>query len=189
MREAMKMSDQREADAKVHHFRYDATDLQGKRMRLVDDLPTSDAATYRKALSASLTSFALMTRQVSRTISLCIQWVGPTSWAVWSFVSSLCTTKRNNLTCPERGWAEAATVVYARSDLRNGTEDSLRCVRLSWCLGLATVHGATTFRVNAVWIARLRSMMSRANVVRHRESRNRMCSMSSPRAGDGDPAT
>lgn len=44
------MSDQREADAKVHHFRYDATDLQGKRMRLVDDLPTSDAGHVQEGL-------------------------------------------------------------------------------------------------------------------------------------------
>jgi hypothetical protein len=30
-------------EPKVRHFRYDATGLRGKRMRVMDDLPTSDA--------------------------------------------------------------------------------------------------------------------------------------------------
>ena len=34
----------------VHHFRYDATGLRGKRMRLMDDLPTSDAGWPQEAL-------------------------------------------------------------------------------------------------------------------------------------------
>jgi hypothetical protein len=35
---------------KVHHFRYDATGLRGKRMRLIDDLPTNDAGDPQEAL-------------------------------------------------------------------------------------------------------------------------------------------
>jgi hypothetical protein len=34
----------------VHHFRYDAVGLRGKRMRLMDDLPTSDAGRPQEAL-------------------------------------------------------------------------------------------------------------------------------------------
>ncbi|WP_459958376.1 DUF7161 family protein [Mycobacterium avium] len=34
----------------VHRFRYDATRLRGKRMRLLDDLPTSDAGHPQQAL-------------------------------------------------------------------------------------------------------------------------------------------
>ena len=37
------MSNQAGAEPKVHHFRYDATGLRGKRMRLTNDMPTSDA--------------------------------------------------------------------------------------------------------------------------------------------------
>jgi hypothetical protein len=36
--------------ANVRHFRYDATGLRGKRMRLMDDLPTSDAGRPQEAL-------------------------------------------------------------------------------------------------------------------------------------------
>jgi hypothetical protein len=42
----MEMSQQRD----VRHFRYDATGLRGKRMRLMDDLPTSDAGHIQEAL-------------------------------------------------------------------------------------------------------------------------------------------
>jgi hypothetical protein len=44
------MSEQPGAEPKVHHFRYDATGLRGKRMRLMDDLPTSDAGHPQEAL-------------------------------------------------------------------------------------------------------------------------------------------
>lgn len=37
-------------DVNVHHFRYDATGLRGKRMRLVDELPTSDAGHIQEGL-------------------------------------------------------------------------------------------------------------------------------------------
>ena len=37
-------------DRTCHHFRYDATGLRGKRMRLTDDLPTSDAGCLQEAL-------------------------------------------------------------------------------------------------------------------------------------------
>jgi hypothetical protein len=42
----MAMSDQ----SGVHHFRYDATGLRGERMRLLDELPTSDAGHVQEAL-------------------------------------------------------------------------------------------------------------------------------------------
>jgi hypothetical protein len=42
----MEMSQQRD----VRHFRYDATGLRGKRMRLMDDLPTSDAGHIQEVL-------------------------------------------------------------------------------------------------------------------------------------------
>ncbi len=44
------MSEQPGAEPTVHHFRYDATGLRGTRMRLVDDLPTSDAGRPQEAL-------------------------------------------------------------------------------------------------------------------------------------------
>jgi hypothetical protein len=34
----------------VRHFRYDAAGLRGKRMRLMDDLPTSDAGHIQEVL-------------------------------------------------------------------------------------------------------------------------------------------
>ena len=37
-------------DRTYHHFRYDATGLRGKRMRLMDDLPTSDVGWLQEAL-------------------------------------------------------------------------------------------------------------------------------------------
>jgi hypothetical protein len=37
------------SEPRVHHFRYDATGLRGKRMRLMDDLPTSDAGHPQEA--------------------------------------------------------------------------------------------------------------------------------------------
>jgi hypothetical protein len=40
------MSQQRD----VRHFLYDATGLRGRRMRLTDDLPTSDAGRIQEAL-------------------------------------------------------------------------------------------------------------------------------------------
>ncbi len=43
----MATPDQRGSEPKVHHFRYDATGLRGKRMRLMDDLPTSDSGRLR----------------------------------------------------------------------------------------------------------------------------------------------
>jgi hypothetical protein len=46
----MTISDQPSSQPKVHHFRYDATGLRGKRMRLMDDLPTSDAGHFQEAL-------------------------------------------------------------------------------------------------------------------------------------------
>lgn len=43
--------DGRRDDARTcHPFRYDATGLRGKRMRLIDDLPTSDAGHMQEAL-------------------------------------------------------------------------------------------------------------------------------------------
>jgi hypothetical protein len=42
----MEMSQQSD----VRHFRYDATRLRGKRMRLMDDLPTSDAGHIQESL-------------------------------------------------------------------------------------------------------------------------------------------
>jgi hypothetical protein len=42
----MAMSQQRD----VRHFRYDATGLRGRRMRLMDELPTSDAGRIQEAL-------------------------------------------------------------------------------------------------------------------------------------------
>ena len=42
--------EQRGSEPKVRHFRYDATSLRGKRMRLMDDLPTSDAGRPQEAL-------------------------------------------------------------------------------------------------------------------------------------------
>jgi hypothetical protein len=44
------MSDQSRTEPKVHHFRYDATGLRGQRMRLMDDMPTSDAGHVQEAL-------------------------------------------------------------------------------------------------------------------------------------------
>jgi hypothetical protein len=44
------MSEQPGSEPKVHHFRYDATGLRGKRMRLMDDFPTSDAGHPQEAL-------------------------------------------------------------------------------------------------------------------------------------------
>lgn len=40
----------RSDDDCTHPFRYDATGLRGKRMRLLDDLPTSDAGHLQDAL-------------------------------------------------------------------------------------------------------------------------------------------
>lgn len=37
------MTDPSTSETKIRHFRYDATGLRDKRMRLMDDLPTSDA--------------------------------------------------------------------------------------------------------------------------------------------------
>lgn len=37
-------------EPEVHRFRYDATGLRGKRMRLMQDLPTSDAGQPQEAL-------------------------------------------------------------------------------------------------------------------------------------------
>ena len=44
------MNERSGAEPSVHHFRYDATGLRGKRMRLMDDLPTSDAGHPQRAL-------------------------------------------------------------------------------------------------------------------------------------------
>jgi hypothetical protein len=44
------MSEQPGSEPNVHHFRYDTTGLRGKRMRLMDDLPTSDAGHPQEAL-------------------------------------------------------------------------------------------------------------------------------------------
>jgi hypothetical protein len=44
------MTDQPDSLAGVRHFRYDATGLRGKRMRLIDDDPTSDAGWPQQAL-------------------------------------------------------------------------------------------------------------------------------------------
>ena len=44
------MSEQPGTEPKVRHFGYDATGLRGKRMRLMDDLPTSDAVWPQEAL-------------------------------------------------------------------------------------------------------------------------------------------
>jgi hypothetical protein len=44
------MLEQPSSEPKVHHFRYDATGLRGKRMRLTDDLPSSDAGRPQEAL-------------------------------------------------------------------------------------------------------------------------------------------
>jgi hypothetical protein len=46
----MTMPDQPGFQPKVHHFRYDATGLRGKRTRLMDDLPTNDAGDPQEAL-------------------------------------------------------------------------------------------------------------------------------------------
>jgi hypothetical protein len=46
----MTMPEQPGAEPKVHRFRYDATGLRGKRMRLMDDFPTSDAGRPQEAL-------------------------------------------------------------------------------------------------------------------------------------------
>jgi hypothetical protein len=49
--QAMTRADQEEhSHPGFRHFRYDATGLQGKRMRLTDDLPTSDAGRPQEAL-------------------------------------------------------------------------------------------------------------------------------------------
>lgn len=44
------MSEKPGTDPQVQHFPYDATGLRGKRMRLMDDLPTSDAGHVQDAL-------------------------------------------------------------------------------------------------------------------------------------------
>ena len=44
----MTMPEQPGAEPKVHRFRYDATGLRGKRMRLMDDFPTSDAGRRKR---------------------------------------------------------------------------------------------------------------------------------------------
>ena len=44
------MPEQPGSEPKVHPFRYDATGLRGKRMRLMDDLPTSDSGRPQEAL-------------------------------------------------------------------------------------------------------------------------------------------
>lgn len=49
-REKVAMAQQPESEAKVRHFRYNATGLRGKRMRLMDDLPTSDAGHPQETL-------------------------------------------------------------------------------------------------------------------------------------------
>jgi hypothetical protein len=46
----MEMSQQRGHEPQLRHFRYDATGLRGKRMRLMDDLPTSDAGWPQETL-------------------------------------------------------------------------------------------------------------------------------------------
>jgi hypothetical protein len=46
----MTMPDQPGSQPKVYHFRYDATGLRGKRMRLTDDLPTNDAGHPQEVL-------------------------------------------------------------------------------------------------------------------------------------------
>jgi hypothetical protein len=46
----MTMPEQPGSEPKVHPFRYDATGLRGKRMRLMDDLPTSDSGRPQEAL-------------------------------------------------------------------------------------------------------------------------------------------
>jgi hypothetical protein len=46
------MADQADSEpTRVRHFRYDATGLRGKRMRLVSDLPTNDAGSPQDALT------------------------------------------------------------------------------------------------------------------------------------------
>ena len=47
----MATPEQSGSEPKVHHFQYDATGLRGKRMRLMDDLPTSDAGWPQEALT------------------------------------------------------------------------------------------------------------------------------------------
>jgi hypothetical protein len=44
------MTDQPDSLAEVHHFRYDAVGLRGRRMRRMDDDPTSDAGWTQEAL-------------------------------------------------------------------------------------------------------------------------------------------
>ena len=44
------MTDQPDSLAEVRHFRYDATGLRGKRMRLIVDDPTSDAGWTQETL-------------------------------------------------------------------------------------------------------------------------------------------
>ncbi|WP_373167868.1 DUF7161 family protein [Mycobacterium marinum] len=41
---------ERGSDPTVHPFRYDTTGLRGKRMRLMDEMPTSDAGWPQEAL-------------------------------------------------------------------------------------------------------------------------------------------
>ncbi|WP_156671394.1 MULTISPECIES: hypothetical protein [unclassified Mycobacterium] len=50
MGDATTMADHKEPDVNVYHFRYDATGLLGKQMRLVDELPTSDAGHIQEGL-------------------------------------------------------------------------------------------------------------------------------------------
>ena len=45
------MSERPGSEPKVHHFRYDATGLHDKRMRLMDDFPSSDAGHPQEALT------------------------------------------------------------------------------------------------------------------------------------------
>jgi hypothetical protein len=58
------VSDPSHTEPTVHHFRYDATGLRGKRMRLMDDMPSSDAGHVQHALIGVTDVIVLTTPQM-----------------------------------------------------------------------------------------------------------------------------
>jgi len=69
------MPEQPGSEPKVHPFRYDATGLRGKRMRLMDDLPTSDSGRPQEAL-IGLTDVICLDDTPSVLHNLCVHPVG-----------------------------------------------------------------------------------------------------------------
>lgn len=63
-----------------------------------------------------------------------IRWDGPTSWVVWSFVSWLCTTKRNSLACPAGLLGKAASLDSVYANCEDAPSGVPRVVVVSRCV-------------------------------------------------------